>query len=116
MSLKDELDAYVQKTVDEQWERRAGQKVPDAGDLPLKNLAEGAGRRARRSCPLRGSCVFDEDGQESQGLVCCGGLQELSLLCSEDHSSAGRYHHGLRRGSCHGCVHRRLEELRRREV
>ncbi|MDO4613978.1 MAG: hypothetical protein Q4B10_07990, partial [Actinomycetaceae bacterium] len=39
MSLKDELDAYVQKTVDEQWERRAGQKVPDAGDLPLKNLA-----------------------------------------------------------------------------
>lgn len=39
MSLKDELDAYVQKTLDEQWERRAGQKVPDTDDLPLKNLA-----------------------------------------------------------------------------
>ena len=25
MSLKDELDAYVQKTLDEQWERRAGE-------------------------------------------------------------------------------------------
>lgn len=24
MSLKDELEEYVQKTVDEQWERRAG--------------------------------------------------------------------------------------------
>lgn len=39
MSLKDDLEEYVQKTVDEQWERRAGQKVPDADDLPLKNLA-----------------------------------------------------------------------------
>lgn len=39
MSLKEELDAYVKKTVDEQWERRAGQKVPDTDDLPLKNLA-----------------------------------------------------------------------------
>ena len=39
MSLKHELDEYVQKTVNEQWERRAGQKVPDADDLPLKNLA-----------------------------------------------------------------------------
>lgn len=39
MGLKDELDTYVQRTVDEQWERRAGQKVPDTDDLPLKNLA-----------------------------------------------------------------------------
>lgn len=39
MSLNDELNAYVQKTVNEQWERRAGQKVPDTDDLPLKNLA-----------------------------------------------------------------------------
>ena len=37
--FKNELEAYVQKTVDERWERRAGQKVPDADDLPLKNLA-----------------------------------------------------------------------------
>lgn len=28
MSLKDELDGYVRKTVDEQWERRAGRKCP----------------------------------------------------------------------------------------
>jgi class 3 adenylate cyclase len=39
MSLKEELDAYVQKTIDEQWERRAGEKVPGTDDLPLKNLA-----------------------------------------------------------------------------
>lgn len=39
MTLKDELDLYVQKTVDERWERRAGQKVPDTDDLPLRNLA-----------------------------------------------------------------------------
>jgi class 3 adenylate cyclase len=39
MTLKDELDEYVRKTVAEQWERRVGQKVPDTDDLPLKNLA-----------------------------------------------------------------------------
>lgn len=39
MSLKDELETYVQKTLDETWVRRAGQKVPEASDLPLKNLA-----------------------------------------------------------------------------
>lgn len=39
MGLKDDLDTYVQKTLDEQWERRKGQKVPDTDDLPLKNLA-----------------------------------------------------------------------------
>lgn len=39
MSLGDELNGYVQKVLDEQWERRQGQKVPDPEDLPLKNLA-----------------------------------------------------------------------------
>jgi class 3 adenylate cyclase len=39
MSLGDELNVYVQKVLDEQWERRQGQKVPDPEDLPLKNLA-----------------------------------------------------------------------------
>lgn len=39
MSLDDELNTYVQNVLDEQWERRQGQKVPDPEDLPLKNLA-----------------------------------------------------------------------------
>jgi class 3 adenylate cyclase len=39
MSLGDELNGYVQNVLDEQWERRQGQKVPDPEDLPLKNLA-----------------------------------------------------------------------------
>lgn len=39
MSLNDELMTYVQNVLDEQWVRRQGQKVPDPGDLPLKNLA-----------------------------------------------------------------------------
>lgn len=39
MGLKDELDTYVQTVLDENWQRRQGQKVPDAEDLPLKNLA-----------------------------------------------------------------------------
>lgn len=39
MSLRDDLDIYVQGALDEVWERRQGQKVPDADNLPLKNLA-----------------------------------------------------------------------------
>lgn len=39
MALGDELETYVQTVLDEQWERRQGQKVPDPEDLPLKNLA-----------------------------------------------------------------------------
>lgn len=39
MSLGDELNGYVQNVLDEQCERRQGQKVPDPEDLPLKNLA-----------------------------------------------------------------------------
>lgn len=39
MSLGDELNGYVQNVLDEQWERRQGQKVPDPEDLALKNLA-----------------------------------------------------------------------------
>jgi len=39
MTLGDELKTYVQGVLDEQWERRQGQKVPDPEDLPLKNLA-----------------------------------------------------------------------------
>jgi len=39
MTLGDDLNTYVQKVLDEQWERRQGQKVPDPEDLPLKNLA-----------------------------------------------------------------------------
>lgn len=39
MSLNDELNTYVQNVLDEQWERRAGQKVPDPENVPLKNLA-----------------------------------------------------------------------------
>lgn len=39
MALKDELETYVQNVLDEQWERRQGQKVPDPEDLPLKNVA-----------------------------------------------------------------------------
>lgn len=38
MGLKDELESYVQNTLDEHWERRTGKKVPEAEDLPLKNL------------------------------------------------------------------------------
>ncbi|WP_422114718.1 adenylate/guanylate cyclase domain-containing protein [Brachybacterium sp. UNK5269] len=39
MGLKDDLEKYVVNVLDEKWERRQGQKVPDADDLPLKNLA-----------------------------------------------------------------------------
>ncbi|MFC7495503.1 MULTISPECIES: hypothetical protein [unclassified Nocardioides] len=39
MTLKDELETYVQNVLDEQWQRRQGQKVPDPEDLPLKNVA-----------------------------------------------------------------------------
>lgn len=39
MSLGEELNGYVQSVLDEQWERRQGQKVPDPEGLPLKNLA-----------------------------------------------------------------------------
>lgn len=39
MGLKDELDTYVQNVLDETWQRRQGQKVPDTVDVPLKNLA-----------------------------------------------------------------------------
>lgn len=39
MGLKDELEFYVQKTLDDIWERRNGQKVPETENLPLKNLA-----------------------------------------------------------------------------
>lgn len=39
MALGDDLNTYVQNVLDEQWERRQGQKVPDPEDLPLKNLA-----------------------------------------------------------------------------
>jgi class 3 adenylate cyclase len=39
VGIKDELDTYVQAVLDEVWERRQGQKVPDPEDLPLKNLA-----------------------------------------------------------------------------
>lgn len=39
MTLGDELEKYVQGVLDEQGERRRGQKVPDPEDLPLKNLA-----------------------------------------------------------------------------
>lgn len=39
MALKDDLENYVQKVLDETWERRAGRKVPDPEDVPLKNLA-----------------------------------------------------------------------------
>jgi class 3 adenylate cyclase len=39
VTLGDELNTYVQNVIDEQWERRQGQKVPDPEDLPLKNLA-----------------------------------------------------------------------------
>lgn len=91
MSLKDELDVYVQKSLDEQWERRAGQKVPDADDLPLKNFA----------VELDATVLY-ADLASSTKLVkghkdwfAAGVLQELSLLCSEDHSSAERYRHGL---------------------
>lgn len=38
MALRDELNTYVQKVIDEQWQRRKGQKVPDAEDVPLKNV------------------------------------------------------------------------------
>ncbi len=39
MTLKDELETYVQKVLDDQWQRRKGQKVPDPEDLPLGNVA-----------------------------------------------------------------------------
>ncbi len=39
MTLKDELETYVQKILDEQWTRRKGQKVPEPDDLPLSNVA-----------------------------------------------------------------------------
>jgi class 3 adenylate cyclase len=39
MALKDELETYVQKVLDDQWTRRKGQKVPDPEDLPLSNVA-----------------------------------------------------------------------------
>lgn len=39
MALHDELTTYVQTVLDEVWERRDGQKVPDPEDLPLRNLA-----------------------------------------------------------------------------
>lgn len=39
MALRDELTTYVQKVLDEQWERRQGETVPDPDDLPLKNVA-----------------------------------------------------------------------------
>ena len=39
MSLKGELEIYVQKVLDEQWQRRQGQKVPDTEDVALKNEA-----------------------------------------------------------------------------
>jgi class 3 adenylate cyclase len=39
VSLKDELNTYVQNVLDEQWQRRTGRKVPEPEDLSLKNLA-----------------------------------------------------------------------------
>lgn len=39
MALRDELETYVQKVLDEQWQRRQGQKVPDTEDVALKNEA-----------------------------------------------------------------------------
>lgn len=39
MSLRDQLEVYVQGALDEKWERRSGEKVPDTDDLPLRNLA-----------------------------------------------------------------------------
>ena len=39
MPLKNELEVYVQKVLDEQWQRRSGQKVPDTDDVAIKNEA-----------------------------------------------------------------------------
>lgn len=39
MTLKDELENYVDKTLHEQWTTREGQKVPDTEDLKLANDA-----------------------------------------------------------------------------
>lgn len=39
MGLNDELTTYVDKVFTDQWERRAGQKVPSPDDLALKNEA-----------------------------------------------------------------------------
>lgn len=39
MALRDELENHVQEVLDEQWERRRGQTVPDPDDLPLSNVA-----------------------------------------------------------------------------
>lgn len=39
MTLGDELNTYVRGVLNEQWERRQGQKVPDTEDLPLRNVA-----------------------------------------------------------------------------
>jgi len=35
MRMRNELDAYVQKTKAKQWQRRAGQKVPATDDPSL---------------------------------------------------------------------------------
>ena len=39
MALRDELETYVQGVLDQQRQRRQGQKVPDPEDLPLSNVA-----------------------------------------------------------------------------
>lgn len=39
MALKDELETYVQKVIDDQWTRRSGHKVPEPEDLALTNTA-----------------------------------------------------------------------------
>jgi hypothetical protein len=39
MGLADDLRTYVKKTLDDVWQRRDGQKVPEAEDLALKNEA-----------------------------------------------------------------------------
>lgn len=39
MALRDELEIYVQKVLDEQWQRRQGLKVPDTEDVALKSEA-----------------------------------------------------------------------------
>lgn len=37
MTIREELDAYVKQSFDEQWAMRKGQKVPDPGDIKLNN-------------------------------------------------------------------------------
>lgn len=39
MTVKEDLEAYVANTFAEQWAKRNGQKVPETGDLALKNDA-----------------------------------------------------------------------------